>query len=85
VLLGEDTSWEWEIRIIRYDRPSGNYTYKLLQVLAHDGLLLSFKREREREIIGGPEVSLDTVTAECENTYSIVGPLKYFRTKISQN
>jgi len=84
VLLGEDTSWEWEIRIIRYDRPSGNYTYKLLQVLEHDGLLLSTIK-REREIIGGPEVSLDTVTAESENTYSIVGPLKYFRTKISQN
>ena len=66
MLLGEDTSWEWEIRIIRYDRPSGNYTYKLLQVLEHDGLLLSTIK-REREIIGGPEVSLDTVTAEWEH------------------
>ena len=82
--IQESQSWEWEIRIIRYDRPSGNYTYKLLQVLEHDGLLLSTIK-REREIIGGPEVSLDTVTAESENTYSIVGPLKYFRTKISQN
>ena len=77
-------SQSWEKRIIRYDRPSENYTYKLLQVLEHDGLLLSTIK-REREIIGGPEVSLDTVTAESENTYSIVGPLKYFRTKISQN
>ena len=43
----------------------------------------SFKNKRER--IGGPEISLDTVTSQSENTYSIIGPLKYFRTKISQN